>query len=110
MSTPIRYFADEHVPTAVPNGLRKRGIDILTVSEAGLLGTEDEGLLEFVREEERVIVTQDQDFLQIADREADYPGVVYAPQGRSIGEMVRLLDLLFQVSDAEEMKGRVEYI
>jgi hypothetical protein len=35
MSTPIRYFADEHVSPAVPNGLRKRGINILTVSEAG---------------------------------------------------------------------------
>jgi len=35
---------------------------------------------------------------------------VYAPQGRSIGELVRLLDLLAQVSDAEEMRGRVEYI
>jgi len=46
MSTPIRYFADEHVPTAVSNGLRKRGIDILTVSEAGLRGTEYEELLE----------------------------------------------------------------
>ena len=110
MSTPIRYFADEHVSPAVPNGLRKRGINILTVSEAGLLGSEDEELLEFVREEGRVIVTQDQDFLQIADHEDDHPGVVYDPQGRSIGEMVRLLDLLFQVSDAEEMEGRVEYI
>jgi hypothetical protein len=57
-----------------------------------------------------VIVTQDQDFLQIADHEDDHPGVVYAPQGRSIGEVVRLLDLLFQVSDAGEMEGRVEYI
>lgn len=110
MSTPIRYFTDEHVATAIPNGLRKRGIDVLTVSEAGLLGTDDEDLLEFVREEQRVIVTQDRDFLRLAGQKANHPGVVYAPQERSIGELVRMLDLLFQVSDAEEMKGRVEYI
>ena len=110
MSTPIRYFTDEHVATAIAKGLRKRGIDVLTVSEADLLGTDEEDLLKFVHEEERVIVTQDRDFLQLADQVANHPGLVYAPQERSIGEMVRMLDLLFQVGDIEEMKGRVEYI
>lgn len=110
MSTSIGYFTDEHVATAIANGLRKRGIDVLTVSEAGLLGSDDEHLLDFVREEQRVIVTQDRDFLQLASRETNHPGVVYAPQERSIGEMVRMLDLLFQISAAEEMEGRVEYI
>jgi len=110
MSRPIRYFTDEHIPMSIANGLRKRSIDVLTVSEAGLLGKEDKELLAFVREKQRVIVTQDRDFLQIAGQEASHPGVVYAPQDRSIGEIVRMLDLLFQVSDAEEMDGRVEYI
>lgn len=59
MSTPIRFFTDEHVAAAIANGLRKRGIDVLTVSEAGLLGVDDRDLLSFVREEERVIVTHD---------------------------------------------------
>lgn len=110
MSTPIRYFLDEHVPTAIAKGLHKRGIDVLTISETSLLGTDDRELLAFVREEQRVIVTQDRDFMRLAAREAPHPGVVYAPQDRSIGEMVRMLDLLYQVSDAEEMEGRVEYI
>ena len=110
MSTPVRYFTDEHVAKAIASGLRKRGIDVLTIAEADLLGAEDEDLLAFVRQEKRVIVTQDRDFLRIAAREQNHPGVVYAPQGRLIGEMVRMLDLLVQVSDAEEMYGRVEFI
>ena len=75
-----------------------------------MLGRDDKELLAFVSEEQRVIVTQDRDFLQLAGQAASHPGVVYAPQDRSIGEIVRMLDLLFQVSDAEEMDGRVEYI
>ena len=110
MSTSVRYFTDEHVAKAIASGLQKRGIDVLTIAEADLFGAEDEDLLAFVRNEKRVIVTQDRDFLRIAAQEHDHPGVVYAPQGRSIGEMVRMLDLLAQVSDAEEMQGRVEYI
>jgi hypothetical protein len=111
MSAPIRYLVDEHVATAVATGLRKRGVDVTTISEAGLLGAEDADLRAFPDEENRVMVTQDRDFLQLAvEAEEDHPGVAYAPQGRSIGELVRLLDLLAQVSDASEMRGRIEYI
>ena len=31
MSTPIRYLVDEHVAAAVATGLRKRGIDVVTI-------------------------------------------------------------------------------
>lgn len=111
MNRPVRYLVDEHVPKAVATGLRKRGIDVVTVAEAGQLGAEDEDLLAFAKEESRVMVTQDQDFLRLAaEAEGDHPGVAHAPRGRSIGELVRLLDLLAQVSDAGEMRGRVEYI
>lgn len=110
MSTPVRYLTDEHVTPAIARGLRKRDVDVLTVGDAGLLGADDEALLAFARNELRVIVTQDQDFLQIAAKEDEHPGVVYLSQGRSIGEIVRMLDLPVQVSDAEEMKGRVEYL
>lgn len=111
MSTPLRYLVDEHVAKAVATGLWKRGIDVVTIAEVGRLGAEDEDLLAFAEEEGRVMVTQDRDFLRLAAQmSGDHPGVVYAPQGRSIGELVRLLDLLAQVSDTEEMRGRVEYI
>lgn len=90
MSRPVCYFTDEHIAPAIASGLRKRGVDVLTIVEAGLLGAEDEDLLAFARDEERVIVTQDRDFLRIAAQVDDPPGVVYAPQERSIGEMVRL--------------------
>jgi len=111
MNRPIRYLVDEHVAKAVATGLRKRGIDAITIAEASLLGAEDEDLLAFGKEKSRVMVTQDQDFLRLAaEAKGDHLGIVYAPQGRAIGELVRLLDLLAQVSDAEEMRGRVEYI
>jgi uncharacterized protein (DUF433 family) len=59
-----RFYLDEHVPQAVPEGLRRRGVDILTVQESGLAGAEDERHLTFAPQEGRVIVTQDVDFLR----------------------------------------------
>ncbi len=110
MSTAIRYFTDEQVAKAVADGLRKRGIDVLTVAQAKLLGATDEELLSFVRSEQRVLITQDQDFLRLAANASNHPGIVYAPQGSSIGELVRMLDLLYQISNMEQLSGRVESI
>lgn len=36
--TVIRYYTDEHVAIAVVRGLRQRGINVLSVPEAGMRG------------------------------------------------------------------------
>jgi hypothetical protein len=37
----VRYYLDEHVAGAIATGLRNRGIDVLTLSDAGMLGASD---------------------------------------------------------------------
>jgi predicted nuclease of predicted toxin-antitoxin system len=54
----VRFYADEHIPKAVIRGLRQRGVDILTVADAALIGAEDSTHLRRARGERRVIVTQ----------------------------------------------------
>lgn len=39
----IRFSLDKHVPRAVVQGLRERGVDIKTVTEAGLLSAHGAG-------------------------------------------------------------------
>jgi predicted nuclease of predicted toxin-antitoxin system len=50
----------------VAEGLRNRGIVVLTTPEAGNMGLDDEGHLAYALAEGRVIVTQDGDFLGLA--------------------------------------------
>lgn len=106
----IRYYFDEHIADAIVKGLRRRGIDVLTLAEAGKLGAADEEHFAFAHQQGRVIVTHDDDFLRLTAASSDHSGVVYGPQGRAIGEMVRKLTLIPQVLTAEDMRGRVEYI
>ena len=40
--TKIKFYLDEHVNPAVADGLRRRGVDVLTTQEAGMLGASDE--------------------------------------------------------------------
>jgi hypothetical protein len=110
MGQPVRFYTDEHVARAVVRGLRLRGIDVLTVAESGLLGATDAELLERARIEERVMFTQDDDFLRLHAAGASHAGIAYAPQGASIGDIIRGLVLIYQILQADEMRGHVEYL
>jgi len=110
MAEKIRFYTDEHVHRAVIRGLRQRGVDVLTVSEAGLLGAPDAEHLHRAQQEGRVIFTQDDDFLRLAAAGANHPGIVYAPQRTPVGLIVQGLMLIFQVLEPVEMQRHVEYL
>ncbi len=103
----VRFYTDEHVSKAVVIGLRQRGADVLTVSEAGLLGASDEEHLRKARAEGRIIFTQDIDFLRLAAAGIEHTGIVYTSQVTGI---IRGLMLIYQVLEAEEMEGHIEYL
>ena len=110
MGQRIRFYTDEHVARAVVRGLRQRGVDVLTVPEAGMLGASDSEHLARAQAEGRVLFTQDDDFLRLHASGVAHTGIVYIPQHASVGEIVRSLILVFQVLDAEDMQGRIEYL
>jgi hypothetical protein len=101
---------DEHVARAVARGLRERGVDVLTAQQAGLMGAADEEHLQRANQELRVIFTQDDDFLRFHAAGLTHAGIAYAPQGTSIGDIIRGLMLIYQVLDAEEMRNHVEFL
>ena len=106
----VRFYADEHIPKAVIRGLRERGIDILGVADAGLVGADDITHLRRARSEQRVIVTQDDDFLRIAAAGESHAGIVYAPQHTSVRALIHGLLLIQRVLDAEEIAGHIEFL
>ncbi|RME90970.1 MAG: hypothetical protein D6770_01375 [Anaerolineae bacterium] len=101
---------DEHVPTAVSKGLRRRGVDVLTSQEAKMLSVPDREHLAFAANQSRVVVTQDADFLRLHARGAPHSGIVYAHQGMSVSRMIQGLMLLHQVLEPEDMVNHVEFL
>jgi predicted nuclease of predicted toxin-antitoxin system len=107
----IRYHLDEHVAPAIADGLRRRGMDVTTSTDAGLLGAEDSAHLAFGRDHGRVIFTNDSDFLRLHDDGVEHCGIVYChQQSRSVGEIIRGLELIWEVLEPEEMRNRVEFL
>lgn len=111
MSEQIHFHLDEHIDSNIARGLRRYGIDVTTTVDAGLRTKSDDSHLAFIREQKRVIVTHDDDFLIMASNTTDYPGIVYCPpNSRSVGEILRSLILIYEVYAPEDMIGRIEYI
>lgn len=106
---------DQHVPVQIADGLRRRGIDVITAFEDGQAKSDDDLLLARATELNRVLFTQDRDFLRIADlwqaKGRAFTGIIYAHQLTiTIGQAVRDLELMAQVFIAVDMVNRVEYI
>ena len=80
----IALYMDEHIHQGITDGLRQRGVDVLTVQEDGRTGTPDPLVLDRATELQRIIFTQDQDFLAEANRRQvegmSFAGVIYAHQ------------------------------
>jgi hypothetical protein len=111
----LGFYMDEHVPSAVTNGLRRRGVDVLTVQEDGRRRRPDPELLDRAAELSRVAVTMDDDFLAEATRRqragASFAGVVYTRQSAiSIGRCIQDLELIAKASDLADYASRVEYL
>jgi predicted nuclease of predicted toxin-antitoxin system len=111
MPRTIRFHLDEHVPHAVAAGLRRRGIDVTTSTEAGLLGAADADQVAYGLAQGRVIFTEDDDFLALAAAGVEHAGLAYCRQNtRSVGQLVRALELLWDVYEPDEMRNRVEFL
>jgi predicted nuclease of predicted toxin-antitoxin system len=61
----IRFHLDESADGRLAAALRRRGIDVTTPLDTALVSAEDEQHLAFADAENRVIITQESDFLQL---------------------------------------------
>lgn len=87
----LRFHLDEHVSHAIARALQRRGIDVTTTTDAGLLGAADDEQLAFALSEQR--------------------GIAYCPpDSHSIGHMVRCLCLMNDCLEPHEMFGKVEFL
>jgi predicted nuclease of predicted toxin-antitoxin system len=106
----MRFHLDENVDHSIAHGLRLRGIDVTTSTDADLLGASDEQQIAFASDEQRVILTHDPDFLRLHTNGARHAGIVFChKEARSVGELVRFLCLLHDCLDSDDMSGQVEF-
>lgn len=91
--------------------MRMHGVSVTTTVDADLRTADDSAQLRFAVSEQRVLVTQDSDFLEMAKALPEHAGIVFVTGGkRTIGEIVRWLLLVYEVLTPAEMSNHIEYI
>jgi hypothetical protein len=108
-------YMDVHAPSAITEGLRRRGIDVLTSQEDGTREAGDEVLLARATGVDRLLFTQDEDFLKLApiwqSSGKPFAGIAFAHQmGASLGRLIEDLELLIQCATDDELNNRVIYL
>lgn len=112
--TEKRVLADEHVPTPVVSVLKSLGNDIVRSKAVLPEGADDQQLLEFARQNNRVIVTADKQFTVIdGDVVTDHAGVVYVDQSAlqtRPADVAEGVTQIFETVPAEERIGSEFYL
>jgi predicted nuclease of predicted toxin-antitoxin system len=106
----VAFYMDHNVRASVTEGLRARGVDVITAAEDKTNEWDDARLLDRATALGRILFTQDEDFWAItAHRQAtgiEFVGVIYAHQANvPIGVCVQQLELIAKVGMAEEFRN-----
>lgn len=110
------YFDEDYLDHDVIVGLRLRGFDILTTTEAGNDQQTDEEQLSFATGLERAIVTSNRaDFCRLHRRwmESDrhHAGMILVHQGQgNVGSQIRGMLMIYETLSAEQMRDRLEFL
>lgn len=111
----LALYMDVHVPLAITEALRRKGLDILRSQDDGTARLNDALLLQRATDLKRVLFSQDQGFLRLTAewqrQRRPFAGVVYAPQQAvSLGGLADDLALILTCCEAEELQDRVVYL
>ncbi len=61
----LKFYTDKHIPKAVVQQLRARGIDMVRCEDVGLGDAADLEHLKYATQEGRVVITNDADFVRL---------------------------------------------
>jgi len=106
---------DVHVPYPITEGLRLRGVDVLTAQEDAASTRPDALLLERAGSLGRVLFSQDRDFVRIGvtlQRTGEqFGGVIYVHQSKlTVGQVIGKLELIGKLGNAKEFENKVEFL
>ncbi|MFM9960533.1 MAG: DUF5615 family PIN-like protein [Planctomycetaceae bacterium] len=111
----VELYMDVHVPFAITEQLRRRGVDVLTSHEDGCDELEDDELLQRCHDLRRLLFTQDIRFKALAESwqgaGREFSGLLFGHQlGATLGQYVRDLELIAKASEQSDWMNCVEHL
>lgn len=111
----LTIYMDVHIPRVITNGLRQRGVNVITAQEDETATLDDTDLLDRATELGCPLYTHDYDLLAEAHRRQEenvaFARVIFTHQiDSSIGRCIEDLELIANACEPEDMINKVEFI
>jgi predicted nuclease of predicted toxin-antitoxin system len=111
----MRLYTNESVPVAIAEGLRRRGVDVVSARDAGNLGLTDKQQLAYAHSLNMVLFTHDDDFLKITHELSaagqSHSGIIYVHQQKlGIGESIRRLKVITELLTEDDFLNHIEFL
>jgi hypothetical protein len=113
----LRYLADEDFDNRILRAFRRREavVDWIRVQDVGLSGHDDELVLQFAAENQRVVLTHDVSTMSAAayrrvERGDRMPGLIVVPHHMGVGRAATELIYLAKESAPDEWEAQVIYL
>jgi hypothetical protein len=112
----ILYLDEDAMSRALVQGLRARGVDVLTVLDCGMEGKSDPAQLEFATSLKRTIYTFNvghfcQLHTEYTTQAKDHAGIIVVNRLRySVGEQLKRLLNFINLKSAEEMRNNLHFL
>ncbi len=109
-------LADENISHSLVHALRLAGVEVATVEQLELAGTDDSAIAAAALRDQRLVLTNDTDFLRLAaeargNQTVLAPIVFWPQQGRrKIRVLVSQIVPLTRQPDYEQLCGLVHYL
>jgi Domain of unknown function (DUF5615) len=113
----LRYLADEDFDNRILRAFRRNepDLDWIRVQDVGLSRSDDDIVLQFAAENQRVVLSRDVSTMTVAayrriERGDTMPGLIIVPHRMAIGQAVEELIFLGKESAGFEWEGQVIYL
>ena len=109
--------ADEDLDWDIVRGFRRRldGVDMVTVREAGMSGSDDPAILEWAANLGRVLLSHDvntmtKHAIERISAGRLCPGIILVLRGQPLGTVIEDLALIVSCYDRSEMESQIRYL
>lgn len=108
--TQLSFLADEHVKRSYVHALRANGFEVIAVVEGNETGQRDNIHLDRSSQQNLVVLTNDDDFVRLA-QERPHAGVVfYSDQNHEPSEFVTAIRRIDRFFSPKDIQNHVEWL
>ncbi|CCQ35817.1 uncharacterized protein Nmlp_1618 [Natronomonas moolapensis 8.8.11] len=106
----LSFLADEHVKRSYIHALRGNGVDVVAVIEGDRTGQKDDVHLQRSSQRNLVVVTNDDDFVRLAQKQSHTGIVFYSEQNHDPSDFVTAIRRIDRFFSPDDMRNHVEWL